>query len=331
MNDSPRSSNDDEEFDPYANLPPIPTQTTAGVPSAPSENDRELYSFVDRFRSLVSQINREAEDGAYIGGSGGSSSSSTPPSAYLSDPTIRAVVGYDEFGRPYPPDDHVRILNSYIRRMPTIESIGSREMTAGTSVAASSIYQEQRECASLHTLSRPPTRAMTDRDRDGYSEPPSRAGSLSLAAVELINAMGGVEGLPELVDRVRRNGSIGSTGSQSGGTAGTNGTNVSGTSGGTAGTNVSGTSYFSASASPLHTPVLEQPPEGLPLSSQLQSQSLSSSPSLPTILPRPLRQSPIQEEPPDGHELPSPASLPPPPRALRPLPRPPGLARADSV
>jgi hypothetical protein len=316
MNDSPRSSNDDEEFDPYANLPPVPTQTTAGVPSTPSENDRELYSFVDRFRSLVSQINREAEDGAYIGGSGGSSSSSTPPSAYLSDPTIRAVVGYDEFGRPYPPDDHVRILNSYIRRMPTIESIGSREMTAGTSVAASSIYQEQRERASLHTLSRPPTRAMTDRDRDGYSEPPSRAGSLSLAAVELINAMGGVEGLPELVDRVRRNGSIGSTGSQSGGTAGTN---------------VSGTSYFSASASPLHTPVLEQPPEGLPLSSQLQSQSLSSSPSLPTILPRPLRQSPIQEEPPDGHELPSPASLPPPPRALRPLPRPPGLARADSV
>ncbi|KAJ7258079.1 hypothetical protein B0H12DRAFT_1232384 [Mycena haematopus] len=322
ITDSPRSSNDSglpEEFDPYANLTPSPGPTSTSAPGAPSESDQELYSFVDRFRSLVSQINRESEEASQL---------APTQSAYLADPAFRAVVGYDEFGRPYPPDDHVRILNSYVRRMPTIESIGSREMTAGTSVAASSLYQEQR--SSLHTLSRPPTRAMTDRD--GFSEPPSRAGSLSLAAVELINAMGGVEGLPEhlgeLVGRVRRAGSIGSTGSQSqsGGTGGT---------ATTAGTNVSGASYFTASASPLHTPIVDSPLEGLP-TPQLPEASSARSPPSPSPSrslpppPRALMHSPIAEEPPDTLPSPSP-SLPPLPRALRPLPRPPGLARADSV
>ncbi|KAF7369737.1 hypothetical protein MVEN_00305300 [Mycena venus] len=339
VNDSPRSSNDgglQEEFDPYANLPPLPGQFTpsGNGPSAPSESDRELNSFVDRFRSLVSQINRESEEAAQL----------APPSQsqYLADPAFRSMVGYDEFGRPYPPEDHVRILNSYIRRMPTIESIGSREMSAtagGTSVAASSLYQD----------SRPPTRAMTDRDRDrmsmtdrgGHSEPPSRQGSLSLAAVELINAMGGVEGVPEqfgfgeLVDRVRRAGSISSNASgsqsQSGGTGGTGGT--SGTT--TSGTNVSGASYFTASASPLQTPIVESPTEGLPEPgpSSAQSQPSSSQPSHSRSLPPPpraLMHIPIAEEPSDALPSPSP-SLPPLPRALRPLPRPPGLARADSV
>ncbi|KAJ6465697.1 hypothetical protein C8R45DRAFT_490772 [Mycena sanguinolenta] len=316
ITDSPRSSNDSglqEEFDPYANLPP--SQPSTGPPGVSSESDRELYSFVDRFRSLVSQINQESEEAAQL----------MPTSAYLSNPAVRAVVGYDEFGRPYPPDDHVRILNSYIRRMPTIESIGSREMTAGgTSVAASSLYQEQR--SSLHTLSRPPTRAMTDRD--GLSEPPSRTGSLSVAAVELINSMGGVEGLPEhlgeLIGRVRRTGSMGSTGSQSqsGGTGGT---------ATTSGTNVSGASYFTASASPLHeSPRLEA--LSMPPHSQLsESSPIQPSParSLPPP-PRALMHTPIAEEPSDSLPSPSP-SLPPLPRALRPLPRPPGLARSDSV
>ncbi|KAJ7123691.1 hypothetical protein C8R44DRAFT_735326 [Mycena epipterygia] len=287
--DSPRSSEDDEEFNPYANLPPLPAPAT---PAPQSENDRELYSFVDRFRSLVSQITREAEDAAYIGAGSGSDAGSSPSETSFLSHTPTPFVGYDESGRPYPPDEHVRILNSYIRRMPTIESIGSREM-AGTSVAASSLYHEQ--LASLHSLSRPPTRAMTDRAAG--SEPPSRAGSLSLAAVELINAMGpdGVVDLGELVDRVRRNGSVGSTsshysaaGSSSYYSAAGTGTGP-GTGSTSAGTNASGVSYF-PNGSPMHTPIVEEPLEGLE-----------------NLLP------------------------PPPPPALRPLPRPPSLPRADSV
>ncbi|KAJ7038875.1 hypothetical protein C8F04DRAFT_950626 [Mycena alexandri] len=305
--DSPRSSNEglQDEFDPYANLPPIPRQTAAT--SVPTESDRELYSFVDRFRSLVSQINREAEDGANI--------ASPTESTYLTDPTFRSVVGYDEFGRPYPPDDHVRILNSYIRRMPTIESIGSREMTASTSVAASSLYQEQMRdragslhtSASLHTLSRPPTRSAM-HDRDGHSEPPSRAGSLGLVATELINAMGAAEGLPdlgELVDRVRRSGSIASS----------LGSSVTGNGGGSEGR---ATSYFGVpqTASPMQTPIAEEPHEGLP------SPSVSLPPPSPSasFLPSP------------SGSLASPSSsLPQPPRAVRPLPRRPIMTRADSV
>ncbi|KAJ6492815.1 hypothetical protein C8R47DRAFT_422615 [Mycena vitilis] len=323
ISDSPRSSHDGglQEFDPYADLPPLPTQAAVSTPSAASESDRELYNFVDRFRTLVSQISQESEEAAYLGGgndgaSSSASTTSTPQSAYLTDPAFRAVVGYDEFGRPYPPDDHVRILNSYIRRMPTIESIGSREM--GTSVAASSLYR----AASQHTLSRPPTRAMTDRDAysNNGSEPPSRAGSLTFAAAEIIGA---VPELGELVDRVRRAGSIGSstTHSHSGGTTGptTGGTSVSGA-----------TSYFSAS--PLHTPIVEEPLEGLlpapPPPAQPPSHSMPSpTPSLP-LPPRALIQTAIEEEPPD--RLPSPPALPPPPRVLRPLPRPP-ITRADSI
>ncbi|KAJ6626008.1 hypothetical protein B0H10DRAFT_569385 [Mycena sp. CBHHK59/15] len=261
MNDSPRSSHEghlqQEEFDPYANIPPLASQTETAGPSQTTESDRELYRFVDRFRSLVSQISREAEEAAYFSTDGGSSSesgSSPSESTLPTDAAFRAVapaVGYDEFGRPYPPDDHVRILNSYIRRMPTIESIGSREWTASTSIAASSLYQEQ--LASLHSLSRPPTRAMTD----GASEPPSRPGSLSLAAVELISVMGvtpeGLAELGELVGRVRRAGSVGSAGSHSGGTAGT-------------GASASTVSYYTATnASPVENPISEEGPQLPPL------------------------------------------------------------------
>ncbi|KAJ6528424.1 hypothetical protein B0H19DRAFT_1083370 [Mycena capillaripes] len=190
----------------YINNAPriINPETAASASSLPSKSERELYSFVERLQFLVSQINREAEDGANIG-EDGSSSSVAAQSAYLADLAFRAVEGYDKCGRSYPPDGHVRILNSYIRRMRMIESIGSREMTAGTSVAASSLYQEQRELE----YSRPPTGAIPDRD--GHSELPSRTGSLSLAAAEIRSA---IPELGKLVDRVRRNGSIGSTGTR---------------------------------------------------------------------------------------------------------------------
>ncbi|KAJ7271170.1 hypothetical protein C8J57DRAFT_298970 [Mycena rebaudengoi] len=307
--DSPRSS---DEFDPYADLPPLPPQQQqqqqqqpAPAPAPPSENDRELYSFVDRFRSLVSQISRETADAAYT------------PDPYA-PPGLRPAapaLGYDEFGRPYPPDDHVRILNAYIRRMPTIESLGSREFSAAGSVASASLYQESLQLGG--GASRPPTRtAMTDRSRSSTvseRETPSRAGSLSMgaAATELIQALG-AEGLDlgELVERVRRRGSVSSMGSVSvsmgsvsGGTGGTAGTS------GTGGTAHTTTSYFTAStsgtgASPLQSPIAQITEE-----------------------PLDMEDTPRMEGPPSGGEA---AGTPrgenavrPPPPALRPLPRPP--------
>lgn len=202
---SPRSSSgsDAGEFDPYAGLP-----TAAAPPQEPAE--RELQSFVDRLRALVALAGREEA------AAGHERDPSSPTSdeedeeeeedAQLPAPSP-SFHGYacDEFGRPIPPD-HVRVLNSYIRRMPTIESIGSRELatvagtaTASTSVATASLYQEV--ILSAPGGSRAPTRSGTVSTGTGTeasgsgSEPsPSRPVSLSLslvgAAVELSRRRG---------------------------------------------------------------------------------------------------------------------------------------------
>ncbi|KAG7087755.1 hypothetical protein E1B28_013696 [Marasmius oreades] len=167
-------------------------------------DDRELSNFVDRFRLLVSQITRETEDamefarpdtvvtatpvdedesdesddesensflfglgfgltGYHVGGGRGGGRGG-------------ATLGYDEFGRPYPPEEHVRILNSYVRRMPTIESLGSRDFGSGTT---GSVYSG-RTSQSMQTLSRPPT-VMINQSEFGGSNPSSRAASLTLS------------------------------------------------------------------------------------------------------------------------------------------------------
>ncbi|KAF8970697.1 hypothetical protein BDZ97DRAFT_1914577 [Flammula alnicola] len=99
-------------------------------------------------------------------------------------PPIPPVLGYNEFGMPYPPDQNVRMLNGYIRRMPTIESMGSGEVT-------NSIGASTRPGGSVYTSSRPPTRntllsfsSSADYEMTG-SAPPSRSNSLS-ARVELL-------------------------------------------------------------------------------------------------------------------------------------------------
>lgn len=87
---------------------------------------------------------------------------------------ISPVVGYNEFGLPYPADEQVAMLNGYVRRMPTIESMGSREM--GSSVAASSMLNRNSIAGSslanrLSYGSRPPTRntllSMLSNEFDG--------------------------------------------------------------------------------------------------------------------------------------------------------------------
>ncbi|KAH6912129.1 hypothetical protein BKA70DRAFT_1398147 [Coprinopsis sp. MPI-PUGE-AT-0042] len=98
----------------------------------------------------------------------GSTQPQTPPA------NISPVVGYNEFGLPYPADEQIAMLNGYVRRMPTIESVGSREM--GSSVAASSMLNRNSVAGSslanrLSYGSRPPTRntllSMLSNEFDG--------------------------------------------------------------------------------------------------------------------------------------------------------------------
>ncbi|KAK0476999.1 hypothetical protein IW261DRAFT_299977 [Armillaria novae-zelandiae] len=181
VSDSPSSEEDSsstETHNAHHTLIPSGEKSRASTSSATSQtptsplpavldSDRDLYNFVDQFRSLVSQISRETDEGLEYARPDGSSSSRSESTA--SSYSYSAAIGYDEFGRPYPPDDHVRVLGGYVRRMPTIESIGSREM--GTT---SSLYTVER----IASLSRPPTRNTLPMS----SEPPSRSNSVRMSA-----------------------------------------------------------------------------------------------------------------------------------------------------
>ncbi|KAF8214731.1 hypothetical protein K438DRAFT_1955780 [Mycena galopus ATCC 62051] len=143
-------------IDNVASAQPHRQSALPALPSA-SEADCELYSFVDRFQTLVSWISHEVEDSAQL------TIPHAPSSSFASNGY--SYVAYDEFRRPYPLDDHVQSLNAYVWCMPTIESIGSREIStsiAGGNVVGSSVYRGERR-GSVHTVSGPPTWAMTDR------------------------------------------------------------------------------------------------------------------------------------------------------------------------
>lgn len=143
----------------HSNHPPSPETTTNGIPS----------------RDLPPSYKEDWDDfnDGRVGVAGNNNIFNLPP--------VFPALGYNEFGLPYPPDQNVRVLNGYIRRMPTIESMGSGEV--GSSMGASS----NRAVESIINSSRPPTRntllSMHSTDHDSpNSEPPSRPNSLSARA-----------------------------------------------------------------------------------------------------------------------------------------------------
>ncbi|KAF5353258.1 hypothetical protein D9756_008036 [Leucocoprinus leucothites] len=155
------------------------------------EVDREPTGIMDRFRSLVSQITRETDqaitlarsDSLSNSSSGSHCSNDASPDFY--PPPIPPSIGYDEFGRPYPPEESVPMLNGFIRRMPTIESMGSRELAStnrGSSVYSGSLLDR----FAGPNNSRPPTRISLSPPG---SDPPSRANSLSMRASDIIGSL----------------------------------------------------------------------------------------------------------------------------------------------
>lgn len=169
-----------------------------GVP----EPDRDMQGFVDRFRQLIHQVTRETEEGLAFARSETSSSHSTARSR--SPRHDNEYIGYTEnhydnggteddfYGtanaqiRPldtrdyseqqaYPEDEHVRMMNGYVKRMPTIESMGSKEL--GDSLGGGSRASGQW---------RPPTRntmwSFPGAASEAGSEPRTRPNSFSLQA-----------------------------------------------------------------------------------------------------------------------------------------------------
>ena len=203
-----------------------PTEPLALVRSFTSESDNELLPNepVDRFQPITSQIAQQTDQALESNHSPSPETTNDIPTrdlppSYTEDwdnfndahndgnnifnlPPVFPALGYNEFGLPYPPDQNVRVLNGYIRRMPTIESMGSGEV--GSSMGASS----NRAVESIFN-SRPPTRntllSMHSTDLDSpNSEPPSRTNSLSARAelfVGLSNVPSNISEHGELLGR----------------------------------------------------------------------------------------------------------------------------------
>lgn len=157
--------------------------------------DQELNSFADRFRTLVSQITRETETGIQLARP---DSVSDDKNSNFYMPPIPPALGYDEFGRPYPPEEQVSFLNGYIRRMPTIESMGSRE--AGSTTTSKGMTTSRR---STGNFSQPPTRSNTRAMSECSTGSQVATGAASSSVHgEISTGLGRTNEMGELVDRI---------------------------------------------------------------------------------------------------------------------------------
>ena len=171
-----------------------PTSTDYHTPSpiplrSSSEAEQETVGTSGRIRSLVSQP-RETDQAAVSVHSENLSDSSSD-THYSNDdsfdfdlPPLPTSIGYNEFGQPYPPEESVPMLNGFIRRMPTIESMGSRELASTNQ--GSSVYSASAKDRFWVTNSgsRSPTRVSLSSPIDA----PSRPGSLSMRASDFIGS-----------------------------------------------------------------------------------------------------------------------------------------------
>lgn len=187
------------------------------------DTEVESNSFVHRFRSLISQITRETEEGmAYArsddSGSSGraldflpSNESPEPSSetAYRSDNqedydnedgfyTSSTTLTHDSYEQyqQYPADEEIRMLNGFITRMPTIESMGSHEVRS--SMGASSANRDRQR------IGRQPTRntlgSWVGTDFSGTSETQSGANSLTAQA----EVLAGIHHSTEIGELIKR-------------------------------------------------------------------------------------------------------------------------------
>ncbi|CCM00702.1 uncharacterized protein FIBRA_02742 [Fibroporia radiculosa] len=142
----------------YGPFVPIADEDT----NRPSLSDDDLSSFVERFRSLVNHVSHETDEGITLDN----------PVYYPSPFAHSHRADHD--------NEYVPVLGKTIHRMPTIESLGSREVM---SLATSSIH---RTSPGPHHMSRPSTRSNNLSLNDGEvggstSSTRSRSNSLDAA------------------------------------------------------------------------------------------------------------------------------------------------------
>ncbi|KAI0000796.1 hypothetical protein BJV74DRAFT_820739 [Russula compacta] len=137
----------------------------AALPSNAGEGDTQ--AFANQFRALVDRVSRELEE-----------SRSVESNAELPAPPVHHV----------PSEEPIAVLGGVIRRMPTIESVGSRELASlrsTTLVSGAGGIGSPSAVPSSSASSRPPTRATMASLNDAASaslasasQPSSRSNSL---------------------------------------------------------------------------------------------------------------------------------------------------------
>jgi hypothetical protein len=167
-------------------------------PSGPSEQDikklffphdessitlqpPERHDHDSNYHSTVSQVNRETDEAIELARSETTSETGSGYSDHLDRAIIPPNIGYDEFGRPYPPEFDIQVLSGFVRRMPTIESAGSRE---ASSMMSSDRYSSDRDTLGTGYSagsSRPATRnTLLSVDFNQGSHPHSGRNSIAL-------------------------------------------------------------------------------------------------------------------------------------------------------
>jgi hypothetical protein len=146
--------------------------------------EEDLQGFADQFRALIDQVSRELEESRISENS--DREPLTPPLHHVLD-THTPYMTIDEFGREVLTEEPIAILGGVIKRMPTIESVGSRELASlrsGTLVGGGGVGAASVLTTSTAS-SRPPTGATMASLNDAASaslasasQPSSRSNSL---------------------------------------------------------------------------------------------------------------------------------------------------------
>ena len=184
--------------------PATPVSVDASSPSSiySQTSDPEIHGFVDRFRTLVDQVSREVDAGLEVVRRESVPVILPPPppllpyadyyanlntTPMLTAEELDALIRNEElrYERPRTPDDHVMVLGGYIRRMPTIESLGSREMSSVASSAHrnGTFMSTHSQGSGYAHQSRPPTRPGTAASETAAHESPSKNNSLNASSL----------------------------------------------------------------------------------------------------------------------------------------------------
>lgn len=137
-------------------------------PPVSMQPEGETRMSLERFRDLLEEVQRETEEAIRF-------AQNDQPGLYAGE-GLSPIGSYEPFPSEEDEDDYVPVVGRMIQRMPTIESLGSREVMSLSSL--------QRGDRSIHSLSRPPTRANTLSIQEAAgSQPVSRSNSLTASFI----------------------------------------------------------------------------------------------------------------------------------------------------